>query len=233
MAETLPTAGSYAYLKADIIQTSENDSTEFASAFSYFVDKSELRLLKDLDDVGLNEYTTITLTKDNPVVSLNDRVHIVRNVNYTTSVSSIKTNLLQRTYEYAIDYWPYASASVGTPRYYSRKTNSSIYIVPTPATTLSGEVQTVSRPLPLSSATGTSVTTQNYFSNYCYDALFTGCMIEATMFMKDWNTLPVWENRYQGAVMALRNQARRTRQDDMAVAASPAGGPDTITQGAS
>ena len=211
----------YSYLKADIIQTSENDSTEFASAFSYFVDKSELRLLKDLDDVGLNEYTTITLTKDNPVVSLNDRVHIVRNVNYTTSVSSIKTNLLQRTYEYAIDYWPYASASVGTPRYYSRKTNSSIYIVPTPATTLSGEVQTVSRPLPLSSATGTSVTTQNYFSNYCYDALFTGCMIEATMFMKDWNTLPVWENRYQGAVMALRNQARRTRQDDMAVAASP------------
>ena len=223
----------YSYLKADIIQTSENDSTEFASAFSYFVDKSELRLLKDLDDVGLNEYNTITLTKDNPVVSLNDRVHIVRNVNYTTSVSSIKTNLLQRTYEYAIDYWPYASASVGTPRYYSRKTNSSIYIVPTPATTLSGEVQTVSRPLPLSSATGTSVTTQNYFSNYCYDALFTGCMIEATMFMKDWNTLPVWENRYQGAVMALRNQARRTRQDDMAVAASPAGGPDTITQGAS
>ena len=223
----------YSYLKADIIQTSENDSTEFASAFSYFVDKSELRLLKDLDDVGLNEYTTITLTKDNPVVSLNDRVHIVRNVNYTTSVSSIKTNLLQRTYEYAIDYWPYASASVGTPRYYSRKTNSSIYIVPTPATTLSGEVQTVSRPIPLSATSGTSVTTQNYFSNYCYDALFTGCMIEATMFMKDWNTLPVWENRYQGAVMALRNQARRTRQDDMAVAASPAGGPDTITQGAS
>ena len=223
----------YSYLKADIIQTSENDSTEFASAFSYFVDKSEIRLLKDLDDVGLNEYTTITLTKDNPVVSLNDRVHIVRNVNYTTSVSSIKTNLLQRTYEYAIDYWPYAETSVGTPRYYSRKTNSSIYIVPTPATTLSGEVQTVSRPLPLSSATGTSVTTQNYFSNYCYDALFTGCMIEATMFMKDWNTLPVWENRYQGAVMALRNQARRTRQDDMAVAASPAGGPDTITQGTS
>ena len=223
----------YSYLKADIIQTSENDSTEFASAFSYFVDKSELRLLKDLDDVGLNEYTSITLTQDNPVVSLNDRVHIVRNVNYTTSASSLKTNLLQRTYEYAIDFWPYASASVGTPRYYSRKTNSSIYIVPTPATTLSGEVQTVSRPIPLAVSTGTSVTTQNYFSNYCYDALFTACMIEATMFMKDWNTLPVWENRYQGAVMALRNQARRTRQDDMAVAASPAGGPDTITQGAS
>jgi len=223
----------YSYLKTDIIQTSENESTEFASAISFFVDRTEIRLLKDLDDVGLDEFGSITLSVNNPVVSLNDRVHIIRNVNYTTSTSSLKTSLLQRTYEYAIDFWPYVSASVGTPRYYSRKTNSSIYIVPTPASTLTGEIQTVSRPLPLSSATGTSVTTQNYFSNFCYDALFSGCMVEATMFMKDWNTLPVWQTQYQTAIGALRNQARRTRQDDMDVAASPAGGPDTITQGAS
>ena len=53
------------------------------------------------------------------------------------------------------------------------------------------------------------------------------------MYMKDWNTLQVWQGEYQNAIATLRNQARRTRQDDMAVAASPAGGPDTITQGAS
>jgi hypothetical protein len=58
-------------------------------------------------------------------------------------------------------------------------------------------------------------------------------MIEATMYMKDWNTLPVWQAQYDNAILALRNQARRTRQDDMAVAASPAGGPDTITPTAS
>jgi hypothetical protein len=76
------------------------------------------------------------------------------------------------------------------------------------------------------------MTTQNYFSDYCYNALFAGCMIEATMYMKDWTTLPVWASEYQNAILKLNNQARRTRQDDMAVAASPAGGPDTITQGA-
>ena len=113
----------YSYLKTDVIQTSENESTEFASAISFFVDRTELRLLKDLDDVGLDEFSSITLSVNNPVVSLNDRVHIIRNVNYTTSVSSLKTSLLQRTFEYAIDYWPHVSASVGTPRYYSRKTN--------------------------------------------------------------------------------------------------------------
>ena len=225
--------GTYSDLKTAIINTTENDGTEFSSVVPDFISRTELRLTKDIDDCGLDSYTAITLSASNPVVSLNDRVRIIRNVNYTTSTSSIKTSLLQRTYEYAIDYWPYVSASTGTPRYYARKNNTSIYIVPTPTSTLTGEIQTVSQPLPLASATGTSVTTTNYFSEYCYDALFYGCMMEATMYMKDWNTLQAWQQQYEAAIITLRNQARRTRQDDMAVAASPAGGPDTIQQGAS
>jgi len=225
--------GTYSDLKTAIINTTENDGTEFSSVIPDFISRTELRMTKDIDDCGLDVYTAITLAASNPVVSLNDRVRIVRNVNYTTSASSIKTNLLQRTYEYAIDYWPYVSASTGTPRYYARKNNTSIYIVPTPASTLTGEIQTVSQPLPLASATGTSVTTTNYFSQYCYDALFYGCMMEATMYMKDWNTLPLWQQQYESAIITLRNQARRTRQDDMAVAASPAGAPDPVQQGES
>ena len=220
--------GTYSDLKTAIINTTENDGTEFSSVVPDFISRTELRLTKDIDDCGLDIYTAITLAASNPVVSLNDRVRIVRNVNFTTSASSIKTNLLQRTYEYAIDYWPYVSASTGTPRYYARKNNTSIYIVPTPASTLTGEIQTVSQPLPLASATGTSVTTTNYFSEYCYDALFYGCMMEATMYMKDWKPLPSWQQQYEAAIITLRNQARRTRQDDMAVAASPAGAPDPI-----
>jgi hypothetical protein len=225
--------GTYSDLKTAIINTTENDGTEFSSVIPDFISRTELRLTKDIDDCGLDSYTAITLSASNPVVSLNDRVRIVRNVNFTTSTSSIKTNLLQRTYEYAIDYWPYVSASTGTPRYYARKNNTSIYIVPTPTSTLTGEIQTVSQPLPLASATGTSVTTTNYFSQYCYDALFYGCMMEATMYMKDWQTLPLWQQQYEAAIITLRNQARRTRQDDMAVAASPAGAPDPVQQGAS
>jgi hypothetical protein len=53
------------------------------------------------------------------------------------------------------------------------------------------------------------------------------------MYMKDWETLQVWQTEYQNSIQTLRNQARRTRQDDMEVAASPAGGPNTITQAGS
>jgi len=190
-------------------------------------------MVKDLDDAGLTEYTNISVSAGNAgTVSLNDRVRIVRNVNYKVSTGTTVTNLLQRTVEYVNDYWP-VSASTGTPRYYTRRNNSSIKIVPTPVSALTVEIQTQSLPLPLASATGTSVTISNYFSEYCYTALFAGCMIESTMYMKDWNTLPVWQNEYQNAILTLQNQARRTRQDDMAVAASPAGAPDPVVMGSS
>lgn len=174
----------YAYLKTDIINTAENDSTEFSDQISYFVNRAEDRLIKELDDSGLDYYSSFTFTASDPVVSLPAGTLVVRNVNYKTSVSSNITPLLQRPYEYAIDYWGYASASTGTPRYYSRKNNTSIYIVPTPASTLTGEVQYTKKPLALSSATGTSATTTNYFSEFCYNALFNACMIEAYVYRK-------------------------------------------------
>jgi hypothetical protein len=223
----------YAYLKSDLINTTENDSTEFATQVPFFINKAELRITKDIDDVGLDEYVNVSVSAGNAgAVPLNDRVRIVRNVNYKVSAGTAVTNLLQRTIEYVNDYWP-VSASTGTPRYYTRRTNSSIKIVPTPDSATTVEIQTASQPLALASATGTSVTTSNYFSEYCYDALFYGSLIEATMYMKDWETLQVWQAEYQNSIQTLRNQARRTRQDDMEVAASPAGGPNTITQAGS
>ena len=153
----------YSYLLTDLKNTAENDSTEFTEQIPKFIEKTEIRLTKDLDDFGLDSFTTITLTAGNPIVSVPSGTRVVRNVNYTTSASSIKTNLLQRSYEYAIDFWGYASASTGTPRYYARKNNTQIYIVPTPSSTVTGEIQTVSRPASLTSAAPT-----NYYSEFCY-----------------------------------------------------------------
>ena len=111
----------YSFLKTDLINTSENDSTEFADQIPKFVEKAEDRLIKEIDDPGLDNFASFTFTASSPTVSLPVDSLVVRNVSFTTSTSSLITPLLQRTYEYAIDYWPYASASVGTPRYYSRK----------------------------------------------------------------------------------------------------------------
>ena len=222
----------FSFLKNDLINTTENDSTEFSDQIPFFIEKVENRLTNDLDDFGLDFFATVSCSIGNPIVSLPVDAKIVRNVNVISSASSNRTNLLPRTYEYAIDYWPHASASVGDPRYYSRKTNTEIYIVPTPASAVDIEVQYVRRPLGLASATGTSVTTSNYFSEFCYNALFSACMVESCYFIKDLQAVATWEAKYKNSIDGLRNQARRMRQDDMETAASPAGGPNPVIQGA-
>ena len=222
----------YAFLKTDLINTAENDSSEYEEQSSKFVEKAEDRLIKELDDPGLDNFATFSFTANNPTVSLPADTLVVRNVNFKTSASSNITTLLQRTYEYAIDYWPHASTSSGTPRYYARKNNTSIYIVPTPASAVSGEIQYTRRPIPLSSATGTSATTSNYFSEFAYTALFSACMVESARFTKSWNVVQEWEGSYKYAIDALRNQSRRMRQDDMENPRNPVGGPNTVIQGA-
>ena len=170
---------SYSYLKTDIINTAENESTEFEEQIAAFVNRAEDRLVKELDDSGLDYYTSVTLTAGNPNATLPSGALVVRNVMFRTSATSNITTLLQRPYEFAIDYWS-VPTSVGKPKYYSRKDNSSIYIVPTPTSALSGEISYIRRPLALASATGVSATTTNYYSEFCYDALFYASMIEAT-----------------------------------------------------
>ena len=222
----------YSFLRTDLINTAENDSTEYSEQIPKFVEKAEDRLVKELDDPGLDNFATFSFTASAPIVSLPVDALVVRNVTFTTSTSSLVTPLLQRTYEYAIDYWPYASASVGTPRYDARKNNTAIYIVPTPTSALSGEIQYTRRPIPLSSATGTSATTSNYFSEFTYNALFNACMIESSKFTKSWDVVQMWEGSYKISIDALRNQARRMRQDDMETPRNPVGGPNPVLQGA-
>jgi len=222
---------SYSFLKTDLINTTENDSSEYESQISNIVERAESRLMKELDDFGLDNYSSFSFTAGNPIVTVPEGTLVVRNVNYKTSASSNITPLLQRTYEYAIDYFPHASASTGTPRYYSRKNNTEIYVVPTPASALTGEIQTTKRPLALSSATGASATTSNYFSEFCYNALFDACMVESMIFMKNFSLVPTMEQKYQSSINALRNQSRRTRRDDMQSPANPLGGPTPVVKG--
>jgi hypothetical protein len=49
----------YTYLVNDIIQTSENEGTEFINYIPKMVNRAEERLTKDLDDYGLVSYTRL------------------------------------------------------------------------------------------------------------------------------------------------------------------------------
>lgn len=213
----------YTYLVTDLIRTTENDGSEFYNAIPNFVNRAEERLTKSLDDYGLVKTTVVSLTSGTNTYTLPSDIRIIKNLYIEDS--NTKINLLQRTDEFINDYWP-VSASTGTPKYYARKTNTQILFAPTASATYSGELVYTARPSALTSSVQT-----NYFTDFCYDALFYGCMIEAANFMKNYSIVPIYEQQYSNAVEGLRNQARRTRRDDMQTPASPAGGDNTITGG--
>ena len=196
----------YTYLVNDIIQTSENEGTEFINYIPKMVNRAEERLTKDLDDYGLVSYTSVAVSSGNNILTLPTGTRIVKNINIISD--STKINLLQRTDE---------------PRYYAPRNNSTVLIAPTPASTYSGQVVHVNRPVTL-----TSATPENYFTDFCYDLLYNASMVEAMMFQKDYPTSQLYEQRYAQLLELQRNQARRTRRDDMQTPASPAGADDNL-----
>ena len=202
----------YTYLVTDIIEATENDGSEFVSAIPRMVNRVEERLTKALDDFGLVTTTTVTLSAGKNSLTLPSETRYIKNLRIEDS--GTKINLLQRTDEFIYDYWP-VSASTGTPKYYAKKTNTDVIVAPTASATYSGELVYVARPTTL-----TSVNQTNYFSDFCYDALFYGCMVEAGDFMKNYTVSNYYEQRYNNAVELLRNQSRRTRRDDMEAPAS-------------
>jgi hypothetical protein len=93
------------------------------------------------------------------------------------------------------------SASTGEPKYYAHKDNTTIMIAPTPSSTSNGEVVHVTS------------------------------MVESYIFMKNFQIVPMFEQRYQTSIQTVRNRARRFRRDDMTRPASPAGADNTVVDG--
>lgn len=205
----------YIYLVDDIIEATENDGSEFVSAIPKMVNRVEERLVKTLDDYGLVTTTSIVVSSGKNIITLPTGTRTIRNIRLNDSGTRIM--LLQRTDEFLYDYWP-VSASTGTPKYYAKTNNTEVVVAPTASATYGGEISYTARPTTL-----TSATPDNYFTEFCYDALFYGCMVEAGDFMKNYSVSTYYEQRYQDAIQTLVNQSRRTRRDDMQGPASALG----------
>ena len=146
-------------------------------------------------------------------------------VSEVVDINGAKTSILLKTDEYLRDYWN-VSASTGEPKYYAHKDNTTILVAPTPSSTSNGEVVHISRPTTL-----TSASPSNYFTDFCYNALFNACLVESYIFMKNFQAVPTFEQKYQSAISIVRNRARRFRRDDMTRPASPAGADNTVVDG--
>jgi len=213
---------SYTQLYDYIKSASENDDSEFADAIPTFIDQTRMRLSRDIDTYGFVVYTTATVSTY--LVSVPSDALVLKAVNYVSA--GRYSQLIMRTDEFLREYWPQRT-SVGEPKYYARWGYNQILVAPAPSTSASLEISYVQIPTSIGSV-GTST---NWLTEYAPEALFYGCMQEACMFMKNYQAAALWEGKYQDAVGKLRNEARRTRQDDNLNNNSPAGGDNTLLGG--
>ena len=77
----------FSELLNDIRSTTEVSSSDFDTQLPRIVNRAETRLIKELDDFGLNTLTSIVVSINNPVVSLPSGTRIVRNLNVLVSAS--------------------------------------------------------------------------------------------------------------------------------------------------
>ena len=205
--------------------TAENFSDEFSTNIPRFINRAELRLTREIDNLGLTKYVSSNFTAGDAFLTKPSDALIIKNINFTKSNGS-RVNLVHRTNEYLTDYWP-ARTSTGTPRYYSNFGANRVLIAPAPVSALDVEMSYVGRPEALASSTNET----NYFTEKCSNALFYAVMVEACFFMKNDGAAIYWENQYNREKMDLLNESRRTRRDDMEIPSNPGGGEDNMIKG--
>ena len=103
---------SYSQLRTNIIESTENDSTEFSDQIDQFIERAEARLTIDIDDAGLTQHQYSQLVASDAFLGLPDGFTIVESANITANGTRI--NLLNRNVDFIADYWP-VRTSTGTP----------------------------------------------------------------------------------------------------------------------
>ena len=211
----------YTNLIAQIESYAEDSDTEFTGEIPSFVERAELRLTRDVDTFGTVAYSSITFVTITPSVSTPSGHLLTKSLSFTDGGQ--RYQLLPQTNEWVNAYWP-DRTSAGRPKYYAPYGRNVILVAPAPASTNSAEWEYVVRPAALSAGVST-----NYFTDFCFNALFYACMCEASVFLKDFNSAGQFEVLYQRELQILNNEGRRQRRDDQRVPLNPDGGENTKT----
>lgn len=215
----------YNGLVSAIKALAEDDSTEFEAYVPTAIYLAEENLIRTLDKQDLTVETSITASAGDEFLAQPSGTRLTNDLHFRTSSGSIVRPTLKSN-DFIRDYWPATTSTSaypnGQPKYYAVE-GTNFVLAPTPASAYPFTHRGVSQVTHLSANNQT-----NYFTNFCSDALYYGTMVGMSEFMKDYETLGVWQQRYVDAIQGLNNEGRRERRDDSVQPRNPEGGPNTL-----
>jgi len=117
--------------------------------------------------------------------------------------------LLLKQVSFIRDFTPNASTT-GLPKYFGEFDENTFIVAPTPDSNYSMELHYYYKPASLTSG-GDSGTT--WLSENAPNAMLYGSLVEGSMYLKNYEVLPVFETKFQEALLGLKNlgEAKSTR----------------------
>ena len=196
----------YAELVQNIKDFMEDDGTEFSNEIDKFIDLAELRISRDVITPEFKRKVTSAFTANDPFLTMPTDLVTLEHLQVINS--NVRTLLLLKSDEFITEYWPNRT-STGVPKFYTYFDTSTIYVAPTPSSNLSIELS-YKRRLPALSSSNTS----NWTSINAADALLYACLIEASVFNRNYNLQDRYTAMYQQAVKAINNEQSNKLSSD-------------------
>jgi hypothetical protein len=196
----------YSTLIADIIANMEEDSTEFVSAMPHIIERAQGYIQRRVDPLELIYVADVSVSASVRTLNLPSNLRILRSIE--VCVSGEWRNLLQQNNEYLVAYWP-VYTSVGQPKYWAPRDNTSIYLAPTPVNNTTAHIEYIAQVTIL-----TSVAPTNIFSEKMPEAFFNAAMMYANLWTKNREAFVAWKALTDEELTVANNESKRMRRSD-------------------
>ena len=198
----------YTTLKTAVQDYLDSTETSFVTNLPTFITTTEERILKSvqLDDFRKNQVGNFTAS--GPYLECPTDYLSPFSMAVIDSSSNYNYLLLKQV-SFIRDYTPNA-LTTGQPKYYAEFDNNTFIVAPTPDSTYEVELHYYYRPASLTSTTGSETT---WLSENAPNAMLYGSLVEACTYLKNYESIPVYESKFQEAILGLKNlgEAKSTR----------------------
>tara|TARA_R110000796_G_scaffold249962_1_gene378334 strand:+ start:879 stop:1526 length:648 start_codon:yes stop_codon:yes gene_type:complete len=197
----------YTTLKTAVQDYIESTESSLVNNLPNFIESAEERILKNVQlDVFRKNSTGVSNANNTYLATPSD---YLSPFSLAVIQSDGDYNFLKLKHvSFIRDYQP-SPTTTGLPEYYSEFDETRFLIAPTPSSSFTFELHYFYRPTSLTqSGSGTT-----WLSINATNAMLYGSLVEACIYLKNFEAMGIYEQRFQEALMSLKNlgEAKSTR----------------------
>lgn len=192
----------YDNLVTDIAQYLERTDAATLAKIPTFIGLTEQKIATQLKILGNLTVQASTFIQGANIIDKPARWH--KTVSFNITVAGRRRPVLLRTYEYLREYWP-DPAQEDVPKFFADYDYTHWMIAPTPDAAYNFEILYYERIQPLDSSNQT-----NWFTIYAPQALLYGSLVEASMFLKNYDKAAAYGQQFDAIMqtMVVENKLR-------------------------